>query len=536
MYKKLGYDKSNVNKLYLFLKRNKLIIVMFLLSTAYFMYLHKVHLSWDFISYILNAKYWAGQTGYFELLRPPLVPFIMFILSFVGWHVMEYLFIFLASLFFAYSMTRLAKRLTLNRALFYAIALSPFVLGYGLVNGSELIFISFVALALSFIIENNVLSGIYLGLSALARYNTLIYFPFLFLNKKRKTIFFSCILFILVFATSLSYNFFTTGNMFTSMANLYAMNYTFREYLTQPAVFSHFFIVIGYYILFAIIGLIVSFGRMTLEIKKIKKFARTNKFLVIIWSYLQRIKADLIFILIFLLGIHSYLSLPIKNERYLFAIILPLTYYTVLGIKFILVFFKKRYPQINLKKIYLIVIISIVLINIISSSIGLILTEHHTSNQYDNAIDNINLLGLNNCSMMSNSFVIMSYFGYDNLPYPPKQLIKDRINQGENILFFYNVYDPEYMFNSSFLEQLPVILSTEEYILLGNASTCIKLHDLDLTYLKERESDIFEIHGYYINVDSCHMLSNKKELLEKICNFVNFKGFDLIPKKEVILY
>jgi len=268
----------------------------------------------------------------------------------------------------------------------------------------------------------------------------------------------------------------------------------------------------------------------------VKKTSRTNKFFPQSWVYLQKVKADLILLIILLLDIYTYFSIPLKSERYLFAMTLPIAYYSVLGIRFIIIFLKKRFSKMNVKKLYSIIVIVIFLLNISVAISLLLLTNHHKADQYDAIVKDIKELGISNCSLMTNSFVIMNYYGIDAIPYPSLLLIENRINDGENVLLFYNVNEPEYRFNQSFLNSFPIILSKPDYIILGNKSTCIPPHDLDTPYLQERQNDVFELYGYYMNVDPCYLLSNKNEFLEKICNFVNLKGFILSPLRQVKVY
>ena len=508
-----------LNRIKLFLKSNWLIVLIFVLSTIYFMYLHHIHVSWDFISYVLNAKYFAGQGAYFEMLRPPLVPFSIFLLSFLKWKLTEYAFIFLASLLFVYSITRLAKKLSINKALFYSVLLSPFVLNYGLINGSELLSVSLIALSITYLVENNILSGLFLGLSSLARYTGIFYFPLLFLNKKRKKIIMSFLLFILIIGSWFVYNYFTTGNIFSSIANQYALNYIFRQELIQPANILHFGIVFNYYIFFVLIGLFISLKKLILEIKPIKK-----SFFAEVWNYINKFKVDIIFLILFIHGLYTYFSLPIKNERFMFVMVLAIGYYTIIAIKFIVKKIKKYYKQINLKKLYIWIALGFILLNLAISLIVVTIGENHKATQYIEASKDIKDLGFSNCSLMSNSWVILNYYGQESIPYPSEKVFQKKIDDGEKIIIFHNIGEPKYV-KTGFLDNFSSLLKKDSYTIFGNTDVCLEKHDLDTTYLEKRKKNIFEIYNYYPNVDPCYILFQHKPFLEKFCNFVNFKGF-----------
>ena len=94
--------------------KNKLLVILFVLSTAFFVYQHFINFSWDFATYEDNARYWAGQGSYYETGRPPLVPFLLFIGG-------EYLFIVLSSLLFLYATIKLADAMKLRREFFYLL-------------------------------------------------------------------------------------------------------------------------------------------------------------------------------------------------------------------------------------------------------------------------------------------------------------------------------------------------------------------------------------------------------------------------------
>ena len=149
---------------------NKFLLIVFLLSTLFFIWQHSA-VSWDFTVYADNARYWSGGS-YYEVSRPPLLPFILYPLNNAF---SEYVFIIIASLLFLYSTVKLADKLKISRELFYLFSLSPMVLFFGLLNGTELLSLALLELFFVYVIEKKARSGIFLGLACLARYNFLIF-------------------------------------------------------------------------------------------------------------------------------------------------------------------------------------------------------------------------------------------------------------------------------------------------------------------------------------------------------------------------
>src|SRR5437016_2218738 len=88
--------------------KNKFIVTLFFLSTSFFLYHHYSNLSWDFSIFVLNAKYWVGSSNYYEVLRPPLMSFLILILSPLTWQVSEYIYIIIISAVFMFSTIKLS--------------------------------------------------------------------------------------------------------------------------------------------------------------------------------------------------------------------------------------------------------------------------------------------------------------------------------------------------------------------------------------------------------------------------------------------
>src|SRR3989344_3792254 len=134
--------------------KNRYLLLIFILSTSFFIYQHSVNLSWDFSAYVSNAQYWAGDRDYYEPYRPPLMPLSLIILSIFSWKFAEYIFIILVSLLFLYSSSRVAEALNVDKALFYLFSLSPFALFHGMISGTEILSLSLLELFVVSLIKN----------------------------------------------------------------------------------------------------------------------------------------------------------------------------------------------------------------------------------------------------------------------------------------------------------------------------------------------------------------------------------------------
>ena len=142
-----------------------LLPLLFLSAIIFFIWQHWVGLSWDFMSYTLNAKYMFNQGAYMEWYRAPFAQFLIGIFSFLTWNIAEYAFIiFVASLHF-FACMKFAEKYKMNKLFFYSLSLSPTILLGGLFAGTELLSLSL--LMLCFVYLNQI--GFFLSLSFLTR-------------------------------------------------------------------------------------------------------------------------------------------------------------------------------------------------------------------------------------------------------------------------------------------------------------------------------------------------------------------------------
>jgi|SaaInlV_120m_DNA_4_1040238.scaffolds.fasta_scaffold03564_3 hypothetical protein len=509
------------NKLFRYIKENKLTIILFIIVTSFFIYQHFVSLSWDFNSYVLNGKYWFAEGKYFEPLRPPLMPLIISLFSFLGWRVSEFIFIILTSFLFMYSSHRLAKSIKFNPTVFYAISLNFYLLNNGLINGTELLSLVFLELFLTFLIESKSSSGFFLGLSALSRYTGLALFPLIFMHLKIKQIFKSLILFGATLSLWFIYNYYKYGNFFTSITDQYVNNILYRDYIIQPMQLSHFLQVQNILIPFFLIGVIIITYKLFSKIKILKNY-KLNSLLDLI----NRSKIEIIMLLLLFYSIYNYYNIPIKNVRYLFNLVLPTFYFSYIGLCYIVKKIKDN------KNLLISIAIIIFIVNIFIVVIQIPYQEYDTPEIDNSAINKLDELKISNCSVMSNSWVMLNYLNKPSLPFPRFELINQSIEQGQIIILFKHVKEPNYVQNDSFIKSLPIIYEDKEYIIIG-VKRCLSITSFEDSYLQQMDNIIFSLHGYHINQNPCFILFGSYSFIEKTCNFINLNGFKLDEHRAV---
>jgi hypothetical protein len=513
MFQSTHQNHKMINKLLKYIRENKLILFLFVIATTFFVYQHAISISWDFGSYVLNAKYWFADGKYFEPSRPPLMPFIIGLLGFLSWRAAEYIYIILASFLFMYSSARLAKSFRFDPLVFYAISLNAFLLDIGLINGTELLSLIFLELFLTFLIENRSFSGVFLALSALSRYTGLALFPIIFMHLEARKILKSLALFGATLSLWLIYNFYRYGNFFTSIADGYAINISYRDYMVQPMQPLHFLQVQNILVPFFLIGVIVIAYQLFCQIKAFR-YHKLRSFLDLI----SRIRIELIMFFLLLSAITSYNSIPLKDVRYLFNLVLPTFYFSYVGLSIIV---KKicdnRTLLISIAMIIFIINISFVLVQIPHK-------EYETPQRYNPAISKLDEFNLSDCSVMSNSWVILNYLGQPSLPALRIQHLNRSIEQGQTIVLFKHVGEPDYVQNDTFIKSLPVIYEDSGYVIIG-LNRSLPATVFDDTYLQQIDEVTSNLYGYHINQNPCFILFNSYPSAEKSCNLINLKGF-----------
>lgn len=487
------------------LDENKFVLSILVISTVIFLCMHHVRVSWDFMVYTLNAKYLVGLADYYELSRPPLIPITILSFSIFGWVAAEYLFIIAVSVLFFFSSIKLAKSLGVNKELFYFFSFSPYLFFYGLFTGAELLGLALLGLFLASLIEKKSYAGLFLVLGLLTRYNYFIFAPLLLtFGKDIKKIIKNGIFFALPLIPWFAFNFFFSGNMFTSIVDGYAVNMKYRYYVNQPA---NYLIVMAEIVLFLapffLIGLFHTISKI--RVSKLK--------------FLKENKISLLILIFLLLALYQYGKIPFKFARYAFPAVIPVVYFSVIGAT---VLHRKS------RTAFKIIIIAILLASIIFAltfESYYIFRGHEKT--YKTPMEKMEELGIGDCRTLSNAWPILNYYDKNTEKYPRKYLMQKNVDEGNFILFIYSEREPEWIFNKTFLYEFPVIYDDDDFILIGDVNKCNPTRKVDQTYLSELHDYILIVYNYSINTNPCFVMFGDISILERSCNFVNLKGFSL---------
>jgi len=481
--------RNGFNDIVDFCKNNRALIIIFFLSTFLFLYQHFEILSWDFSAYVINAKYLFYNGNYFEVLRPPLVPFLLGIFLIVG-NIGEYFYIIFVSLLFLYSSVKLSDHLYDKywhrynfkknevRFLFFLLSCNPFLIYFGVLEGSELLALSFLELFLVFWLKNK-FSAYYLGLAVLTRYNYLAFLPLVFINRDYKKVLKNLLLFVVIVSPWLIYNYLSWGNYFTSIVESYNHNILLRENIAWPFSFKDILYATNILIPFALLGLVYSI---------VNAFKR------------QEIKYTLIFLAIAIFTIFDYYNTPFKISRYLFNLSLPMAYFSMV---FLLNFTKNI---ISKKKLFFIIFLFWLLITSF-----IVIWEYNnrfSDNMYKEAANVIIDKDLLNCSIRSNHWVPVNY--YTSNTYSLWMSPQEAIANNEIVLIFKD-------YQNFSLDNTFIIDETNSFILFSRANLTNQNCNRKFVYGRPDTNSI------------CGVISERfeklklKNVVEKVCFLFNKK-------------
>ncbi len=457
------------------LSKNKILLLLFGVSTIFFILQHVGFLGWDFSVYVLNAKYLFSHGNYFEWGRAPLMSLLMGLFSFFGagsYVIAQYLYIILASFLFFVSSKLIADKFKLNPLIFYALVLSPFVLLFGLIEGTELLTAAFLMFAVYFIKSGKkwsaFLVGIFIGLAFLTRFNaSLFIFLILFqLNFKKILISFGSFL-LVPFCWSM-YTLSVKSSVLISQADNFGLNSYFRGYIHQPFNFGHLLSAFNYYyIIFFVLGIITVVTILSMKKKHPYMKKKELLFNVILMAFIT------------ILAIYSYTHATIKISRYLFFIFLPLTYFSTVFLQ-----------SINKKKLITILLIAIILFNF-GYAFAHLNFNGNPSNSFRTISKNLD----KNCMYVSDKWIYFDYFGITTEAPTGfhDQFIRD-LNNGKRFIIFRDVSEPDFLKNRTYLESLPLINKTDNYLIIGNSSFCMFPYKVDKSYLDAyRENNLTKL-------------------------------------------
>ena len=396
------------------LKQRKALLGYFLAVTLLMVYQHSMGWAWDFNVYSLNAEYLFHDGVYMEWKRPPLLPAILGVMQYLfSMRVSEYIFIVLNSAFSLFSTLKLSEKYGIRPLYLYVFVMSPVILFYSVLQGTELLFLSFVFLIVAELERPR--SGLWLGLAFLTRYTAALYVVLFVLQRDMKKILKSGIIGFLTVLPWLIASYVLLGHPFASIADSYALDVVERGLVT-PFHFEDIFLMTGFAIPFAL-------------------------------YYLKELEFQIEdFMMLFISGliIFRQFGTKMKVRRYLFDISLPVGFFAAKGLNL----FEK--PE---RIIYILMAVSLL------GSSFLVMTQSNLSNPgiYQQASDEVG-----ECRTVSNKWPMLSYAGTPTGPLETHfNSTQDYIQRGYKVVEFGNgTYTVEgdgcveKPFNSTYIERL----------------------------------------------------------------------------------
>jgi len=463
------------------IKKDWLVLLMLVASTAFFVYQHSRVVAWDFMVFSLNARNLFSE-GYFEWERAPLTTVLMLVFQPLGYETAEYAYIALTSFLFFISVKSFAKKFKLNLEVLYALLLTPFLLSEGLLQGTELLSLTWLILFITHIPKKR--SAVFLGLACLTRYTNYIFFLIYLirvfpskLTKKEFSCFVKRVIvyagvIIACFSPWLLLNYVVLGDPLASMFNSFVFNVLFRQYIKQSLTIEHVLRVMTYLLPIALIGVFVCLK----EFKKVHSIETTLLFFAVI-------------------TLVSFFRIPIKVPRYLFNLTLPLAFFST-----------RLVEKLKHKRI---VIIAVLMINFYLAGRETFLVQELPEQALKKAGEVLS----RDCMLLSNAWIHLGYHYYPKpvSPYPYAQLVKKRLDEGYDILMFKRIKEPSWHLNQSFLNELPIAHDDDEIIYLRNESVCAPLHYSRSTYLQKLNTTMFELTGSEVHYTLLDLLLGKRQ-------------------------
>ena len=369
-----------------------------------------------------------------------------------GWKAAEYLYIIFVSTVFTYATIKFAETMHVKKELFYAFMLNPFVLIMGLNVGTELIALALLELFIISIVKKTIKSGIWFGLMALTRYNFVLFFPLLLFLRSFKHITLAIILMVSLFLPWFAYNYYASDNMLTSIGNSYALNVKFRDYLNEAPHMVDILIVGNYLIVFGLLGIYK--------------------------------KNNIIMFLTLLIVLSLYVITPVKEARYLFPFILPLSYFTYYTIQ-----------KADVYKIIMLNIFIMVALFLLMPIEYFVLMNEKNYPVYQAE-----------CMTTSNLWVYLNYHGVPSYPEIRKEEYKNYIEDGYRIVLY------KYVHNKPNVVRYPVIEENEFFVVIGKNETCKEFENVTEPYLIRLNRTISRLKNKSIETDPCVILIKNREL------------------------
>ncbi|MCL4396842.1 hypothetical protein M1494_00655 [Candidatus Parvarchaeota archaeon] len=374
---------------------------LFIFSVLVFNYLK----NWDMFVRILNARHIFFNGYYYEPMRALFESFVIGVFMFVSKSYAVYIFIFFVSVVFFIAVYSLSKALKLNFPFLFLFTLSPFVLFYGIKNGSDLLVIAFLLIYITAILKDKpILAGVFLSLAFVSKSYALLFSPLLLFflwNRNLKGVLkllVSVVFAALALIPYFIYNFLAYGNFLYSIGLSYLYFHIFSSYISLSLSISHIMNIplIGFIELLLPAALLVFFFIYDRKhfIEKIKKHEKEYAMITVacILSFLTYFSvANLLAIT----GLSIFrFMLPLS----IFMYILAFSFFTEKHMKLVYVFFALSFL------IALILLYSSSLyafhLSYASSAVSLFTSVYNSSS----------------CTVSSNEWVYLDYLGLNAVP------------------------------------------------------------------------------------------------------------------------
>lgn len=413
--------------------------------------------SWDFTCYELNAKHILGQGRYFEVYRPPVLPLLMIPFGLISWTFSSYAVAILAALLYFYAVLEIIKLLKL-KAYFALLAVFPAIVFFGILEGTEMLSLSLVLLALVNSMKDRY-NGHLLALSFLTRYNMLIFFVFGFRKNWKKTL----INFLLILLTLLPWlvaNQILWHYPIFSLTDTTALNVYFRSYIHEPTLISN---VLKPDFLFETIGFlgIISFFLRKIRNKSKRLFAYQMFFIIVV-------------------TLLAYFKVPVKSERYLYNILFPSVFLTYIFIENELSI-KAKDVAVAVFSVYFILQAITYIVHIGTDDIK----SRDIINDAIKAKTEIINMNLTNCKFSSNAWPYLNYIGVPTKEQVFLRYLNNYLKTG------YFIYLPNVRIKyAPFLKNLKegkykIVYNSPNVIILGNTTSCKPWDNLEYSYIND---------------------------------------------------
>ena len=213
---------------------------------------------------------------------------------------------------------------------------------------------------------------------------------------------------------------------------------------------------------------------------------------------------------------YSYFTTPFKDIRYLFALMLPIGYFTYVGINWGILQIKKfkKISAVQLQTIFYWVLVVFLIISSVIILYKTYLTDTQLKEIFNSGIDLIKENNLQDCVMYSETWIYYNYLDENIISLPIEIYDKDIPSYQNKVLLLYSDKHTKET-KKKLLNTMPVVAKNDNYLILGDVKNCKS---------KSEYSQLMNIHNS-LYTDPCNILFNKLKIAEKICNFVNYGTF-----------